>query len=159
MIGHVLAMLMPMEQGLGERGPLRVMPRLLRVPIVLMMLGSMRPQPEHLRDRCHGKKEKGDGDLLAERHGLIVAHRRRQVKQSSALFRADQNLAAKEFPLPSVSVRARPCPSFGTVQIGVTLVGILAGAFGGATLTEKLAAQIARLPAWRRTARRSAWES
>lgn len=34
-----------------------------------------------------------------------------------------------------------------TVQIGITLVGILAGAFGGATLSEKLAAQLALVPA------------
>lgn len=33
-----------------------------------------------------------------------------------------------------------------TVQIGITLIGILAGAFGGATLAEELAARIARLP-------------
>ncbi len=75
MIGHVLAMLMPMDQGLRERGPLRVMPaRLLRVPIVLMMPGGMRSQPEQLRYRSRGKKEKAGGDLLAVRHGAIVAH-------------------------------------------------------------------------------------
>lgn len=34
-----------------------------------------------------------------------------------------------------------------TVQIGITLVGIFAGAFGGATLAEELAVYIARLPA------------
>jgi len=33
-----------------------------------------------------------------------------------------------------------------TVQIGITLVGILAGAFGGATLAEEMAAWFARLP-------------
>lgn len=34
-----------------------------------------------------------------------------------------------------------------TVQVGITLVGILAGAFGGATLAEELAARIAQVPA------------
>lgn len=34
-----------------------------------------------------------------------------------------------------------------TVQIGITLVGILAGAFGGSTLAKQLAAQAARVPA------------
>jgi putative hemolysin len=34
-----------------------------------------------------------------------------------------------------------------TVQIGITLVGIFAGAFGGATLAEELAARFARVPA------------
>lgn len=34
-----------------------------------------------------------------------------------------------------------------TIQIGITLVGILAGAFGGATIAEQLGAQISRIPA------------
>ncbi|HBB35635.1 MAG TPA: hypothetical protein DDZ80_20190 [Cyanobacteria bacterium UBA8803] len=34
-----------------------------------------------------------------------------------------------------------------TVQIGITLIGTLAGAFGGATLAEKLAIQLKRIPA------------
>jgi putative hemolysin len=34
-----------------------------------------------------------------------------------------------------------------TVQIGITLIGVLAGAFGGATLAEKLGAQIGRIRA------------
>ncbi len=34
-----------------------------------------------------------------------------------------------------------------TIQIGITLVGILAGAFGGATIAEQLGAQIERVPA------------
>lgn len=34
-----------------------------------------------------------------------------------------------------------------TIQIGITLVGILAGAFGGATIAEHLGEQIARVPA------------
>ncbi len=34
-----------------------------------------------------------------------------------------------------------------TIQIGITLVGILAGAFGGATIAEQLGAQVARVPA------------
>ena len=34
-----------------------------------------------------------------------------------------------------------------TVQIGITLVGILAGAFGGATIAEQLGAQINKIPA------------
>jgi putative hemolysin len=34
-----------------------------------------------------------------------------------------------------------------TIQIGITLVGILAGAFGGATIAEQLGAQVSRVPA------------
>src|SRR5688572_16932435 len=33
-----------------------------------------------------------------------------------------------------------------TVQVGITLIGILAGAFGGATLTDDLAAWLERVP-------------
>jgi len=38
-----------------------------------------------------------------------------------------------------------PDPLLATVQVGITLVGILAGAFGGATLAEQLAAWLQRL--------------
>lgn len=34
-----------------------------------------------------------------------------------------------------------PGPFLSTIQIGITLIGILAGAFGGATLAEELAAR------------------
>ncbi|HEU4453806.1 MAG TPA: hemolysin family protein [Longimicrobium sp.] len=40
-----------------------------------------------------------------------------------------------------------PSRFLATVQVGITLVGILAGAFGGATLAEPLAVSIARVPA------------
>lgn len=33
-----------------------------------------------------------------------------------------------------------------TVQIGITLIGILAGAFGGATIAEQLATQLKEIP-------------
>ena len=39
-----------------------------------------------------------------------------------------------------------PVRFLSTVQIGITLVGIMAGAFGGATLAEELGAGIARVP-------------
>ena len=39
-----------------------------------------------------------------------------------------------------------------TVQIGITLIGILAGAFGGATLSDPLAQQLAAIPALARYA-------
>lgn len=39
-----------------------------------------------------------------------------------------------------------PVRFLSTVQVGITLVGILAGAFGGATLAEELGARIARVP-------------
>jgi len=39
-----------------------------------------------------------------------------------------------------------PARFLSTVQIGITLVGVLAGAFGGATLSEKLAVVLAEIP-------------
>jgi putative hemolysin len=39
-----------------------------------------------------------------------------------------------------------PNPFLSTVQIGITMVGILAGAFGGGTLTERLAAHLNAIP-------------
>ena len=46
----------------------------------------------------------------------------------------------------ALELAASPGRLLSTVQIGITLVGILAGAFGGATLAEELAALIAGLP-------------
>ena len=42
-----------------------------------------------------------------------------------------------------------------TVQVGITLVGVLAGAYGGATIAEPLAVPIARCRSWRRTPKAS----
>ena len=46
----------------------------------------------------------------------------------------------------ALELAASPGRFLSTVQIGITLVGILAGAFGGATLAEELGALIARMP-------------
>jgi putative hemolysin len=40
-----------------------------------------------------------------------------------------------------------PAKFLATVQVGITLIGILAGAYGGATISEPLAAVVAQLPA------------
>jgi putative hemolysin len=40
-----------------------------------------------------------------------------------------------------------PTQFLSTVQVGITLIGVLAGAFGGATIAENLAATFARIPA------------
>lgn len=47
----------------------------------------------------------------------------------------------------ALALAQQPTNFLSTVQIGITLVGILAGAFGGATLSEKLSAQVATIPA------------
>ena len=47
----------------------------------------------------------------------------------------------------ALELATRPSDFLSTVQIGITLVGILAGAFGGATVSQELAATIRRVPA------------
>lgn len=46
----------------------------------------------------------------------------------------------------ALELAQNPTSFLSTVQIGITLVGILAGAFGGATLSEKLAGVVAGIP-------------
>ena len=48
-----------------------------------------------------------------------------------------------------------PTRFLSTVQIGITLIGIFAGAFSGATLSEPLAAMLGRIPASPRSPARS----
>ncbi len=47
----------------------------------------------------------------------------------------------------ALALAQQPTRFLSTVQIGITLVGILAGAFGGATLSEKLALWLTQFPA------------
>jgi len=47
----------------------------------------------------------------------------------------------------ALELAEQPTRFLSTVQIGITLVGILAGAYGGATLAEQVGASLARLPA------------
>src|SRR5215207_6503794 len=47
----------------------------------------------------------------------------------------------------ALSLARQPTRFLSTVQIGITLIGILSGAFGGATIAEWLAAYFARFPA------------
>ncbi|MEZ5288468.1 MAG: hemolysin family protein [Vicinamibacterales bacterium] len=46
----------------------------------------------------------------------------------------------------ALELAERPAQFLSTVQVGITLVGILTGAYGGATLAEQLAVQIAAVP-------------
>lgn len=48
--------------------------------------------------------------------------------------------------LAALALAQEPTRFLSTVQIGITLIGILAGAFGGATLSEEVAAVAARIP-------------
>jgi putative hemolysin len=46
----------------------------------------------------------------------------------------------------ALKLATSPNQFLSTVQVGITLIGILAGAFGGATISEKLAGVIAQIP-------------
>ncbi|HEY0946216.1 MAG TPA: hemolysin family protein [Opitutaceae bacterium] len=69
----------------------------------------------------------------------VVSARKARLRQLAA----EGSSAAKA----ALALAQEPTRFLSTVQIGITLVGILAGAFGGATLSEKLAVPIARVPA------------
>jgi putative hemolysin len=69
----------------------------------------------------------------------VVSARKVRLQQ-----RAEEgNRAAKT----ALSLAAQPTRFLSTVQIGITLIGILSGAFGGATVAETLTAYFARFPA------------
>ena len=68
----------------------------------------------------------------------IVSSRRERLQ-----LLADKNPGARV----AIDLSREPSNLLSTVQIGITLIGILAGAFGGATLTAELARRLAGLPA------------
>ena len=65
----------------------------------------------------------------------VVAARKVRLQQ-----RADDG---DERAAAALQLANHPAQFLSTVQVGITLVGILAGAYGGATIAEKLAVQIA----------------
>jgi putative hemolysin len=69
----------------------------------------------------------------------LVSARRARLQH-----RAEQGDAGAQAAL---ELAREPTRFLSTVQIGITLVGILAGAFGGATLAEVIAARVAGIPA------------
>src|SRR5215207_7322682 len=68
----------------------------------------------------------------------IVAARRTRLEH-----RAEHGEAGARAAL---DLAAHPSNFLSTVQVGITLVGVLAGAFGGAGITEALAARFADVP-------------
>lgn len=74
--------------------------------------------------------------LLAMSEIAVVSARRARLKQLADGGNAGAHDALK--------LAATPSQFLSTVQIGITLVGILAGAFGGATLSAPLAALLAQ---------------
>src|SRR5688572_9610321 len=61
----------------------------------------------------------------------IVAARKNRLRQSAAAGNSRAQVA--------LELAESPNRFLATVQIGITLIGILAGAFGGATIAEELA--------------------
>ncbi|MEN4041117.1 MAG: hemolysin family protein [Anaerolineaceae bacterium] len=76
--------------------------------------------------------------LFAAAEIALVSARRVRLEQ-----RAEEGNAAAKTAL---ELSNAPNRFLSTVQIGITLVGILSGALGGATLSEYLAPEIARIP-------------
>ena len=68
----------------------------------------------------------------------VVAARKVRLQQ-----RADDG---DERARAALELANHPAQFLSTVQVGITLVGILAGAYGGATIAEPLAARIATVP-------------
>src|SRR5215213_1107664 len=68
----------------------------------------------------------------------VVSARRIRLQQSAE----NGSKGAKA----ALELAENPSSFLSTVQIGITLVGILAGAFGGATIAEILAAQFGKIP-------------
>lgn len=68
----------------------------------------------------------------------VVAARKIRLQQRAE--EGDRRAAA------ALELANAPAQFLSTVQVGITLVGILAGAYGGATISESLAAFIARVP-------------
>jgi putative hemolysin len=77
--------------------------------------------------------------LLAMAEIALVSARRSRLERLAA--------GGNRGATAAVGLLARPTRFLSTVQIGITLVGILAGAFGGATVARELAAMLATVPA------------
>jgi putative hemolysin len=75
----------------------------------------------------------------------VVSSRKPRLKKL-----ADEGSPSAKAALALVEEPAR---FLSTVQIGITLVGILAGAYGGASLADEAAALLARVPGWPPTVR------
>ncbi|MBL8189789.1 MAG: HlyC/CorC family transporter [Acidobacteria bacterium] len=76
--------------------------------------------------------------IFAMSEMAIVSARKARLKQ-----RADQGDKKAQAAL---ALADAPGPFLSTVQVGITLVGILAGAFGGSRIAERLAPNLSTLP-------------
>ena len=76
--------------------------------------------------------------LFAMAEIAVISARRARLQQ-----RADEGDAGA---CAALALAETPGDFLSTVQIGITLIGVLAGAFGGATLAEELAPGLAQIP-------------
>ena len=78
-----------------------------------------------------------NGVLAMSESAVVTARRARLARQAEA---GDRRAAT------AMQLAAEPTQFLSTVQIGITLVGILAGAFGGATVAEQLTSRLTPVP-------------
>lgn len=64
----------------------------------------------------------------------------RRIRLENRAERGDRGAAA------AIGLAERPTQFLSTVQVGITLVGVLTGAFGGATISQVLSAELERVP-------------
>jgi putative hemolysin len=86
--------------------------------------------------------------IFAMSEFALVSARRTRLRQRAE--EGDTRAAA------ALKLANEPTPFLSTIQIGITLVGIFAGAFGGATIAERLASYLRDFPLSLRTVMRSA---
>jgi putative hemolysin len=77
--------------------------------------------------------------VLAMSEAALVASRRARLQQKAAEGDKSSNQALKLIDDPNIFLS--------TIQIGITLIGVLAGAVGGATIAEALAGPLGRISA------------
>jgi magnesium and cobalt exporter, CNNM family len=70
----------------------------------------------------------------------VVSSRRARLQHAAEVGRAGA--------LVALELKRDPGRFLSTVQIGITVIGVLAGVFGGATLADTLAESLATLPGW-----------
>ena len=70
----------------------------------------------------------------------VVSSRRARLQHAAEVGRAGA--------LVALELKRDPGRFLSTVQIGITVIGVLAGVFGGATLADTLAEYLATLPGW-----------
>jgi putative hemolysin len=76
--------------------------------------------------------------LLALSEMAIVSARKARLQQ-----KADEGDKGAQSAL---AVAEKPTRFFSTTQIGITLIGVLSGAFGGATIAEAIAVALSNFP-------------